>query len=113
MVRFSITELVGVTVVFKSGEVHIVITFTGIFTAGLNSTTQVKMEEDPAIIIPAGAVTITEVGTGTEEKQDRKRSEEYIMEEKKVTIDFHNSCSINHHISYPSLACVDSSIRCP
>ena len=67
LVRLSIIELVGVTVV-SAGEVHSVVTVTGTFTAGLNSTVQVRLGEDPAIIIPIGAVTVTSVGAVTEEK---------------------------------------------
>ena len=64
LARLSITELVGVTVVI-SGEVHSVVTFTGTSTAGLNSTVQVRLGEDPAIMVLIGGGTITEVGAGT------------------------------------------------
>ena len=68
LVRLSITELVVVTVVI-AGEVHTVFTVTGISTAVLNSTVQVRLEVDPAIIIPRG-VTLTVVGAGTEERKE-------------------------------------------
>jgi hypothetical protein len=66
LVRVSITGLVGVTVVI-SGELHSVLTITGTSTAGPNSTVQVRLGEDPAIIVPTGGVTVTVVGAGTEE----------------------------------------------
>ena len=68
LVRLSITEPVGVTVVIKFGEVHTMFTVTGTFTAVLNSTVQVRLEEDPAIIMPGG-ITLTVVGVGTEERK--------------------------------------------
>ena len=64
LARLSITKLVGVIVV-KAGPVHTVFTITGTFTAGLNSTVQVRLGEDPAIIVSTDRVTITEVGAGT------------------------------------------------
>ena len=70
LVRLSITELVGVTVVIISGPVHTVVTVTGIFTARLNSTVQVRLGEDPAIMVPIGGGTITEVGAGTEGRKN-------------------------------------------
>ena len=65
LVRFSIIKLVVVTVV-KAGPVHTVFTVTGTFTAELNSTVQVRLGEDPAIIASTGGVTTTKVGAGTE-----------------------------------------------
>ena len=65
LVRLSIIKLVGVTVV-KAGPVHTVFTVTGTSTVGLNSTVQVRLGEDPAIIVSTGGETITEVGAGTE-----------------------------------------------
>ena len=67
-VILSITELVEVTVVI-AGELHTVLfTVTGTSTGVLNSTVQVWMEEDPAII--PGGVTLTAVGAGTEERKE-------------------------------------------
>ena len=51
--------------IVPAGAVHLVVTVTGISTAGLNSTVQVRLGEDPAIMVPIGVVTITEVGAGT------------------------------------------------
>ena len=65
LVRLSISKLVGVTVV-KAGPVHTVVTVTGTSTAGLKSTVQVRLGEEPAIIIPTGAVTFTVNGSVTE-----------------------------------------------
>ena len=56
--------LVGVTVV-KAGPVHTVFTATGTSTAGLNSTVQVRLGDDPAIIVFIGGETSTVVGAGT------------------------------------------------
>ena len=64
LVRLSITELVGVTVV-PTGAVHSVVTVTGTSTAGLNSTVQVRLGEDPAIVVLIRGGTITAVGAGT------------------------------------------------
>ena len=64
LVRLSIIMLVGVTVV-KAGPVHTVFTVTGTSTAGLNSTVQVRLGEDPAIIVSTGGETSTVVGAGT------------------------------------------------
>ena len=70
LVRLSIVKLVVVTVV-EAGPLHTVSTVTGTSTDGLNSTVQVRLGEDPAIIIPTGGVrvTVTDVGAGTEERQ--------------------------------------------
>ena len=60
------TSLSGRNIV-RSGPLHSVVTVTGISTAGFNSIVQVRLEDlDPAIIIPAGGVTVTAVGAGTE-----------------------------------------------
>ena len=64
LVRLSIIELVGVTVILF-GPLHIEVTFTGISTAELNSTVQVRMGEDPAIMGFVGGVIVTVVGAGT------------------------------------------------
>ena len=67
VVRFTITAgtgLVGKNIV-PSGTFHLVVTVTGISTAGLNSTVQVRLGEDPANMVPIGGVTVTEVGAGT------------------------------------------------
>ena len=64
LVRLSISELVEVTVV-KAGPVHTVFTATGTSTAGVNSTVQVRLGEEPAIIVPSGVVTFTVKGTVT------------------------------------------------
>ena len=64
LVRLSIIKLVVVTVV-KAGPLHTVSTVTGTSTAGLNSTVQVRLGEDPAITVPTGGVTVTAVGAGT------------------------------------------------
>lgn len=64
LVRLSISELVYVTVV-KAGPVHTVFTVTGTSTAGLNSTVQVRLGEEPTIIVPTGVVTITVNGSVT------------------------------------------------
>jgi hypothetical protein len=70
VVMFTITAdtiLSGRNIVL-SGPLHSVVTFTGTSTAGFNSTVQVRLEDlEPAIIIPAGGVTVTAVGAGTEE----------------------------------------------
>ena len=65
LVRLSITELEGVTIVIF-GPVHSTFTITGTSTAGLKSTVQVRLGEDPAIIISTGRVIVTAVGAGTE-----------------------------------------------
>ena len=64
LVRLSIIKLVVVTVV-EAGPLHTVSTVTGTSTNGLNSTVQVRLGEDPAIIIPTGGVTVTAIGAGT------------------------------------------------
>ena len=64
LVRLSIVKLVVVTFV-EAGPLHIVSTVTGTSTDGLNSTVQVRLGEDPAIIVPSGGVTVTTVGAGT------------------------------------------------
>ena len=69
VVGFTITA--GITLsgrnIVLSGPLHSVVTLTGTSTAGFNSTVQVRLEDlDPAIIIPAGGVTVTAVGAGTE-----------------------------------------------
>ena len=64
LVRLSISELVEVTVV-KSGPFHTVFTVTGTSTAGLNSTVQVRLGEEPAIIVPTGVATFTVNGSVT------------------------------------------------
>ena len=46
LVRLSITGVVGESVT-PFGPVHAVLTFTGTFTAGLNSTVQVRVISDP------------------------------------------------------------------
>ena len=68
LVRLSIVKLVVVTVV-EAGPLHTVSTVTGTSTDGLNSTVQVRLGEDPAIIVPSGGVTVTAVGVGTEVRQ--------------------------------------------
>ena len=65
LVRLSIITLVVVTVV-EAGPLHTVSTVTGTSTDGLNSTVQVRLGEDPAIIVPTGRVTVTLDGPGTE-----------------------------------------------
>ena len=64
LVRLSISELVGVTVV-KAGPVHAVFTVTRTSTTGSNSTVQVRLGEEPAIIVPTGVVTFTVNGSVT------------------------------------------------
>ena len=58
-------------VINPAGPVHTVVTVTGTSTAGLNSTVQVKIGEDPDIIImePIGGVTVTVMGAGTEAQE--------------------------------------------
>ena len=68
LVRLSIIKLVVVTVV-EAGPLHTVSTVTGTSTDGLNSTVQVRLGEDPAIIVPTEGVTVTLDGAGTEERQ--------------------------------------------
>ena len=66
LVRLSITAdtgLVGVNDV-EAGPVHTVFTVTGTSTAEPKSTVQVRLGEEPANIVPTGAVIITEVGAG-------------------------------------------------
>ena len=86
LVRVSITELVGVTVVI-SGEIHSVLIFTGTSTAGSNSTVQVRLGEDPAIIIPTGGVTVTSVGAGTEESIEWRLIKMYMTTTCRITYD--------------------------
>ena len=64
VVRLSIIKLVVVTVV-EAGPLHTVSTVTGTSTDGLNSTVQVRLGEDPAIIVLEGGVSITAIGDGT------------------------------------------------
>ena len=64
LVRLSIIKLVGVIVV-KAGPVHTVFTVADTSTAELNSTEQVRLGEDPAIIAYTGGETSTDVGAGT------------------------------------------------
>jgi hypothetical protein len=52
-------------VVNPAGPVHKMDTTTGTFTAGINSTLQVKFCEDPATISPTGRIIVTETGGGT------------------------------------------------
>ena len=68
LVRLSIIKLVVVTVV-EAGPLHTVSTVTGTSTDGLNSTVQVRLGEDPAIVVPSGGVAVTVVGPGTEVRQ--------------------------------------------
>ena len=68
LVRLSIIKLVVVTVV-EAGPLHTVSTVTGTSTDGLSSTVQVRLGEDPAIIVPSGGVTVTLKVAGTEERQ--------------------------------------------
>ena len=49
------------------GSVHTMLTVTGISTAGGRLTRQVKLNKDPAKMVSWGGVTITEVGSGTNE----------------------------------------------
>ena len=65
LTRFSIIKLVGVTVV-KAGPVHTVFTVTGTSTAGLNFTVQLRLEDDPAIIVASTGEMTAELGGGTE-----------------------------------------------
>ena len=51
-----------------AGPVQIVDTATGISTAGINFTLQVKFCEDPEIILIVGGIIVTETGGGTENK---------------------------------------------
>ena len=96
-----------------AGEVHIVFTVTGIFTAVLNSTVQVRMEEDPAITL-TGWVTVTTVGAGTE----RKMAAIYdlinaiIIDEQNLTNYFHNATLLYYLSTYSGLTCIGTSIRC-
>ena len=63
------TGLVGVNIT-PAGPVHSVFTVTGTSTAGLSSTVQVRVGEDPAMIISEGAgVTVTIEGAGAEGKR--------------------------------------------
>ena len=64
LVRLSIIKLVVVTVV-EAGPLHTVSTVTGTSTDGLNSTVQVKLGDDPAMIELDGGVTVTAIGAGT------------------------------------------------
>ena len=64
LVRLSIIKLVVVTVV-EAGPLHTVSTVTGTSTDGLNSTVQVRLGEDPAIIVLDEGMTVTDVGAGT------------------------------------------------
>ena len=64
LVRLSIIELVVVTVV-EAGPLHTVSTVTGTSTDGLNSTVQVRLGDDPAIIVLDEGMTVTAVGAGT------------------------------------------------
>ena len=69
VVVFTITAgtgLAGINITF--GPVHSVLTVTGISTAGLNSTAQVRVTLVPAIT-SSGAVTVTALGAGTEGRE--------------------------------------------
>ena len=58
LVKFTITGLVGVSVT-PTGAVHTVFTFTETSTAGLSSTVQVRVGEDPATIVsPEAGITV-------------------------------------------------------
>ena len=66
VVMFTITAGTGLAGInMTPGPVHSVFTVTGTSTAGLNSTTQVRVTLDPAITL-TGAVTVTAEGAGTE-----------------------------------------------
>ena len=70
VVMFTITAGTGLAGInMTPGPVHIVFTVTGTSTAGVNSTVQVRVTLEPAIT-PTGAVTVTAVGAGTEERKN-------------------------------------------
>ena len=65
VVLLPITDCAVLVLINLAGPVHTVFTVTGISTAELNLTVQVRLGEDPANTGTMEGVTVTVIGAGT------------------------------------------------